>query len=228
MPSTRAAVTTSLVFAAGALAWVASQTRAAVERCWRWLGTAVELVRSAARRVAARARDAAAGPVREFAAGPVRTALLGRRTDVSLLVALTAPALAAVAAWWVIAAVGGYETLAAWTRGTWAGTAPSVALVLAVTLVLAAGAASAAANSGLVPTTTLVAGPVFGAVLTRYGTETGATVVSLPDAVAVATGGALFVGVPFGVTAFCLGAAVRRVVRTVAGGSGGAGRPEGA
>jgi hypothetical protein len=81
-------------------------------------------------------------------------------------------------------------------------------------------------NSGLVPTTLLVAGPVFGAVLTRYGTETGTTVVSLHNAVVVACGAALFVGVPFGVAAFYLGAAVRRVVRAVAGGSGPAGRPE--
>ena len=226
MPSIRTAATTSLVLAAGALAWVASWTRSAVERLWRWLRTAVELARSVATRAGARTRDVAAGPARDLATGPVRTALLGRRTDASLLVVLTAPVLAAVAAWWVLTAVGGPGTLGNWVTGTWSGTDPSVALAVAVTLVVAAGATSAAVNSGLLPTTVLVAGPVFGALLTRYGTESP-RLVSLPDAVVFAAGVAVVGGELLGVLSFVVGAGVRRVVRVLVGGSGPAGRPEG-
>lgn len=225
MPSIRTAVTTSLVLAAGALAWVASWVRSAVERLWRLVRTAAGLTRSATARAAARAQCVATGPARDLAAGPVRTALLGRRTDVSLLVALTAPVTAVVAAWWVLTAVGGPETLGDWIVGTWSGTDPSVALAVAVTLVVAAGTASAALNSGLVPTTVLVAGPVFGALVTRYGTE-APRLVSLPDAVVFAAAVAAVGGGLFGVVSFCLGAAVRRVVQVLTGGPGGAGRPE--
>ena len=127
----------------------------------------------------------------------------------SLLVALAAPVLAAVAAWWVLAAVGGPETLGNWITGTWSGT----------DLVVAAGAASA----GLVPTTVLVAGPVFGAPVTRYGTE-APRLVSLPDAVVLAAAGAAVGGGLLGAVSFRLGAAVRRVVRVLTGSPGAAGR----
>lgn len=210
---------------AGALARVAPWTHSAVERLWRLVRTAAARMRSAAGQAVARARQVATGPVRDPAVGPVRTALLGRRTEVSLLVSLTAPVLAAVAAWWVLTTVGGPETLGDWIAGTWSGTDPSVALAVAVTLVVAAGAASAAVNSGLVPTTVLVAGPVFGALVTRYGTE-APRLVSLPDAVLFAAAAAAVGGGLLGVVSFCLGAAVRRVVRVLTGDSGPAERPE--
>jgi hypothetical protein len=226
MPSIRTAVTTSLVLAAGALAWVASRARSTLERLRKLLRTAAALTRSAAARAVAWVRGVATGPARDLAAGPVRTALLGRRADVSLLVALTAPVLAAAAAWWVLTAVGGPGTLGNWVTGTWSGTDPSVALAVAVTLVVAAGATSAAVNSGLLPTTVLVAGPVFGALLTRYGTESP-RLVSLPDAVVFAAGVAVVGGGLLGVLSFVVGAGVRRVVRVLVGGSGPTGRPEG-
>jgi hypothetical protein len=197
MLSTRTAVTASL---ARTVSW----TRSAVERLWT-------LLRAAAARSVVWTR--------RVAAGPARTALLGRRADVSLLVALAAPVLAAVAAWWVLAAAGGLKTLGNRITGTWSGTDPAVVLAVAVAFVVAAGAASA----GLVPTTVLVAGPVFGALVTRYGTETP-RVVSLPDAVVPAAAGAAVGGGLLGAVSFCLGVAVRRVVRVLTGGPGAAGR----
>jgi hypothetical protein len=145
---------------------------------------------------------------------------------VSLLVALTAPVLAAVTAWWVLSAVGGPGALGDGVAGTWSGTDPSVPLAVAVTLVVAAGATSAAVNSGLLPTTVLTAGPVFGAVVTRYGTESP-RLVSLPDAVVFAAGAAVVGGGLLGVVSVLVGAAARRVVRVLVAGSGPAGRPEG-
>jgi hypothetical protein len=200
MPSVRTAVTTSLALVAGSLARTVTWTRSAVERLWTLLRAA------AARSVVWTQR---------VAAGPARTAPLGRRAGVSLAVALAAPVLAAVAAWWVLAAVGGPGTLGNWITGTWSGTDPAVA----VALVVAAGAASAR----LVPTTVLVAGPVFGALVTRYGTE-APRLVSLPDAVVFAAAGAAVGGGLLGAVSFCLGVAVRRVVWVLTGGPGAAGR----
>ncbi len=216
MPSIRTAVATSLVLAAGALAWVASWVHSAVERLWKLLRTAAAMTRSATARAVVWARRVVTGRARDLAAGPVRTALLGYRTDVSLLVALTAPVLAGVAAWWVLTTVGGPETLGDWATGTWSGADPSVPLAVAVTLVVAAGAASAAVNSGLVRTTVLVAGPVFGALVTRYGTE-APRLVSLPDAIVFAAVAAAVGRGVLGVVSFCLGAAIRRVVRALTG-----------
>lgn len=95
-----------------------------------------------------------------------------------------------------------------------------------MTLVVAAGATSAALNSGLLPTAVLVAGPVFGALLTRYGTESP-RLVSLPDAVVFAAGVAVVGGGLLGLLSFVVGAGMRRVVSVLVGGSGPAGRPEG-
>jgi uncharacterized BrkB/YihY/UPF0761 family membrane protein len=168
------------------------------------------------------------GPVRRALAGPVRAALFGRRTEVALVVALFAPLLAAAAAW-VIGGIG-FETLLDWAEGTWDGTDPSSFVLLSAAALVALAAVSAAVNSGLVPTTLLVAGPVFGAAITRYGTTVervyGAHVVSLPEAVGVAALLALAVGVPLALAGFVLGAAARRVVRTLTDGPAGSVGPE--
>jgi hypothetical protein len=145
--------------------------------------------------------------------------VLGRRGAVSALVVALAPVLAVLGAW-AVASTGGYEPLVDRVLGTWTGRAPSTLVFAAVGLLVAAATASAAVNSGLVPTTLLAAAPVFGAAATRYGNRVvdpglGPSVVSLPEAAAFAGGAALAVGVPVGVAGFCLGAAVRRVVRAV-------------
>jgi hypothetical protein len=96
------------------------------------------------------------------------------------------------------------------------GTNPSTLVFVAVAVLVALGAVSAAVNSGLVPTTLLVAAPVFGATVTRYGTEVryswGTGVVSLPDAVAVAAAVAAVFGVPLAVCGFLLGAGLKHAV----------------
>jgi hypothetical protein len=134
---------------------------------------------------------------------------------------VVAPVPALGTAWWVGSAIG-YGTLEQWVRGTWYGTNPSTFVFVGAGVLLALGTVSAAANSGLLPTTVLVAAPVFGAAVTRYGTAIksswGTTVVSLPEAVAVALGLAVAVGTPLALCAFCLGHALRRVVAVFDGG----------
>lgn len=58
-----------------------------------------------------------AGPVRRAVTGPGREIVLGRRTEVSLLVVLLSPVLALVAMWWVGSTVG-YATLDRWVSAT--------------------------------------------------------------------------------------------------------------
>lgn len=140
--------------------------------------------------------------------------LLGRRLDVSLLLCLLAPVLAMLTLWWVGATVE-YGALERAVRGTWSGRAPSQGVFLAVAALLSLALISATLNSGLLPTTVLVAAPIFGAAVTRYGTtvtyEWGATVVSLPNAVGVGLVVALGFGAPIAVGGFVLGAGLRRV-----------------
>lgn len=163
------------------------------------------------------------GPVKQFVTGPLRAVLLGKRRDVSLLIALLSPVLALMTAWWVGSTVG-YEALTAWVRGTWFGTEPSLAIFLGVSGLLVLGAISAGVNSGLLPTGLLVGAPIFGAAVTRYGTTVtytwGSQVVSLPNALGVAILFALGFGVPITVGGFVLGRALRHVVRVYGGRSG--------
>jgi hypothetical protein len=202
----------------GVLSWLVGALWRLVTRLWAPLRAAGRRFRAAVATVVPRARRAFAGPVRRALAGPVRTVLLGRRADVSLLVTLATPVAAFAVAWWVDASVG-YEALQRMTEGTWDGTNPSTLVFVAVAVLVALGAVSAAVNSGLVPTTLLVAVPLFGATVTRYGTEVryswGTGVVSLPDAVAVAAAVAAVFGVPLAVCGFLLGAGLKRAVAVV-------------
>jgi hypothetical protein len=158
------------------------------------------------------------GPVKRFVTGPLRAVLLGRRTDLSLIAVLASPALALAVAWWVGSTLG-YESVVASVRGTWFGTDPSLSVFGAVGVLLLLAAVSAAANSGLLPTTLLVIAPIFGAAATRYGTTVtytwGAEVVSLPSAVWTAAGLALAFGVPIAAAGFLLGSFARRTGTTL-------------
>lgn len=192
-------------------------------------GTVVATIAVLLRRVAATASTASgllkrgkrrtsellAGPARQFVTGPLRTVLLGRETSRSLVALLSAPVLALGVAWWVGSTVG-YESLVASVRGTWFGTDPSLAVFAAFAALFLLAAASAAVNSGLLPTTLLVSAPIFGAAVTRYGTTVtyawGAEVVSLPNAVGTATAIAVGFGIPVAVVGFLLGAVLRRAV----------------
>ena len=209
----------------GALSWLVATLWHLAARLWSLLRALGRWLRSAATEAVSWTGRAFEGPIRRAVAGPVRTALLGRRADVSLLVAFAAPVAALAAAWWVDASVG-YEALQRMTEGTWDGTNPSALVFVAVGGLVALGAVSAAVNSGLVPTTLLVAAPVFGATVTRYGTEVryswGTGVVSLPDAVAGAAAVAAAFGVPLAVCGFLLGTGLKRAAEVVARESGAA------
>lgn len=167
-------------------------------------------------------------PATRRAVGPVRAGLVGRRLDVSLVAVLLAPLLALVTAWWVGSTVG-FGTLADWVVGTWTGRDPVFVVFLAAGALVGLGAVSAGVNSGLVPTVLLVAGPLFGAGVTRYGTHhplyRSTEVVSLPEALAAGGAVAVAFGVPLGLVGFCLGVGVRRVAAVLRGGPGSAARP---
>jgi hypothetical protein len=126
--------------------------------------------------------------------------------------------LATVTAWGV-AATTGYPPLEAWLAETWNGTNPHAVVFAGGALLVTLAATSAAVNAGLFPTTTLVAGPLFGLGLTRYGTVVstgyGQHVVSLPEALAFASAVAAVGGATFGVAGYVLGAGCRRAVRVV-------------
>lgn len=202
----------------GLLAWAWSLAVAGFTRARSLAVAGFARARSLVAAGVARTRDVLDGPVRRVLAGPVRTALLGRRVEVSLVVVLLAPLLAAGAAWWVGSV--GFGTLVEWAEGTWTGTDPNSLVLLSAAALVALAAVSAAVNSGLVPTSLLVAGPLFGAAVVRYGTTVertyGAHVVSLPEAVGVAALLAVAVGLPLALVGFVLGAAARRVVRVFA------------
>lgn len=197
------------------LVWTAAALRTLSGRLWQSLRTVWRRLRSLAASVRTRGRRVFDGPVKRAVSGPIRTGLFGRRLDVSLLAVVVAPVLALGTAWWVGSTVG-YAALEQWVRGTWHGTNPSLAVFLAVTLLFGIGVVSAALNSGLLPTAALVAAPIFGATVTRYGTEVtyswGTTVVSLPNAVGIATLFALGFGLPLAVCCLLVGTAIRRIV----------------
>jgi len=178
----------------------------------------VNRVTASGRRLGARMAAVVRGPVIRIIRGPLTTLLLGRRVAVSVTLVVLAPVLAALTAS-VIATTTGYPPLERWLVDTWTGTDPRAAVFVGSVLLVGLAAASAAANGGLLPTVTLVAGPLFGAAVTRYGTVVttsfGERVVSLPDAVAFAFAVAAVGGVTTGVVGYGLGAGVRRAVGVV-------------
>jgi len=198
-------------------------TRSATRTVWRLLTWLVHGLRSLATVAFSRVAAVRSVAAERDVVGAVRVGLLGKRSDVSVVLTLLSPGLALLAAWWVESTVG-YETLPTWVRGTWFGTDPSPMIFLAVGGLLALGVISAGVNSGLLPTGLLVSAPIFGASVTRYGTTVtytwGSQVVSLPNAVGMAIIFALGFGVPITISGFVLGRALRRVVRVLGGGAG--------
>lgn len=172
---------------------------------------------AAATRQTAHVAVGAAAAVRGSAVARLGTFLFGRREAVSIVTVLVSLVLAPAVAWWV-ATTTGYPPIEEWARGTWTGTDPRAVVFVGVALLVGLGAASAAANSGLVPTTLLVTAPLFGLAATRYGTRyvdpaLGSRVVSLPEAIEFATAVAVLGGVPLGIAGFLVGALLRRAVR---------------
>jgi hypothetical protein len=203
-----AALVLTARLAGRALGWLGTAARSLARSTVRWLGW-----------LRASLADLA-GPTRRHVVGPVRVGLLGRRPGVSLLAVLLAPVLALAVAW-ALSGVG-FDAVREAVVGTWTGRDPALVVLLAAAALVALGAASSAVNSGLLPTTLLVSAPVFGAGLLRYGTEPTVLslgpVVSLPEAVGVATLLAVAFGVPLACGGFLLGAALRRVFRVFEGG----------
>lgn len=153
--------------------------------------------------------------------------LVGRRLDVSLVAVLLAPLVAVGTHWWTVRTVG-YVQIRDWTVGTWNGTDPQVAVFLAVAVLLAAAVCSVYYNSGLLPTTVLVAGPVFGVAFARYGlTLDHYGTVGLANATGIGLLLAAGFAAPIAAAGFVLGTALRRVVATLRGGNGSLSAPEG-
>ena len=221
--SLHSAASVAVAFVARLVRRTAGATRSLTRLAWHALRRLLSPLRSLGAAAVRRAGDVFSGPVTAFVYGPLRVGLFGMRRDVSVLVVLVSPVLALGTASWVGSQVG-YQTLTAWVRGTWYGTEPALVVFLGVAALLVLATASAAVNSGLVPTTLLVAGPVFGVGVARYGTtvtyEYGASVVSLPDAVAIAALFAVAFGTPIAVWGFVLGSALRRVTAVLADGAG--------
>lgn len=228
-PSLHGATRTLRSLVTAALSWTVFAVGIALELSLSAVGRTWSVARSTTASAAARLRALLSGPVRSGLAGPVRVGLLGRRSEVSLLAGLLAVPLTLLSTWWVRSTMG-YPTLETWVRGTWYGTDPALVVFLGVAALLGLATASAAVNGGLLPTALLVAAPVFGAAVARYGTratyEYGAEVVSLPDAVAVAALFAVAFGVPIALCGFVLGSALRRVAAVLVGGTGPSSRPE--
>jgi hypothetical protein len=234
----RSAARTTVDYLVALLAWLSRRVRALGSTAavvGRALGTtAAARLATAWRRTSAGTRTAL-GQLRSVLVGDtsrrtvaaLRRGLFGRRIDASIAALLLAPILALVAEWWVVRTVG-YRTVEGWVRGTWTGTDPQLLVFLAAGALVTLAAASAAVNSGLLPTTALVTGPLFGVAFTRYGLvlEPYGTV-----GLAEATGTGLLLaaafGVPVAVVGFLLGTACRRVATTLRGGAGGGQTVEG-
>jgi len=201
-----------------------SRTRSSLERLFagfRWLLAALVaglvaslgLTRSGLHRL-----GSLRAPVARVVRGPLAALVLGRRAAVSVILAGVAPVLAVLTAG-AVATTTGYRPLERWLVGTWTGTDPRLVVFVGAALLVGLAAAGAAARAGLVPTGFLVAAPVFGVAVTRYGTVVstygGERVVSLPEAVAVAAGVAAVGSVAVVAVGYPLGAACRRAVRIV-------------
>jgi hypothetical protein len=196
--------------AVAAIAWVASTVR----RAWRWGVTGASRSLSAVGSY----RD---DPRVERALTGLRNGLVGRRLDVSLGVVLVASILAVAANVWAVGV--GYSRFESWVFGTWYGTDPRLAVFFAVGGLFLLATVSGAVNSGLVPTTALVGGPVFGALFARYGTTTDAYgVVGIPNAVAIGLTVSVLVAVPVAATGLCLGSVARRTATAIRGRTSGA------
>lgn len=184
-----------------------------------WIRAQVARIKRRALAVVDWSASVATDRVLPFLAGPVKTFVLGRRTGVSVGLALASVVIATGVAWWV-GTTTGYPPIHTWAEQTVAGTHPHGIVFLGVAALVALGALVAAANAGLVPTTLVVVAPVFGLAVTRYGTRYtdpfyGTQFVSLPQAIEFAAAAALLVGVPVALVGFLLGVLLRFGLRSV-------------
>jgi len=181
----------------------------------RWL---VSALAAGVHRAGSRFVAIGRGPVARFVRGPLATLLCGRRAAVSVVLVGLAPVLAALTAG-VVTATTGYPPLERWLVETWTGTDPRAAVFVGGALLIGLAAASALVEGGLIPATVLVAAPLFGVAITRYGTvittRFGEDVVSLPEALAFAFAVAAVGSVAAGVVGYGMGAGLRRAGRVV-------------
>ncbi|RDI71150.1 hypothetical protein [Halopelagius longus] len=169
----------------------------------------------------------------------IRRGIVGTRRRTSAIAVLSAP-ITAVVTGLLVSATYGYSSIERlvigdnhpYSLGRWVvdalfGAGPRTVALVGLFLLVAFAAGFAAKNSGLIPTITLVAGPIFGIGLARYGTTVehfspsnlhrlfGATAMHFETVGPVETfGTALFVavlwGVPIGVLGFAVGTLGRR------------------
>jgi hypothetical protein len=155
-------------------------------------------------------RLAAAG---SRAASAARAAFVGRSPAASGLALVAAGVLAAAGAWVVGTGVGA-DALADRTVETLTAQTVDGGVVRAGAALAGLGTLAGLVGAGLVPAALLGVAPVFGAGVTRWGTEhelLGSThVVPLSEAALDATGAAVVVGAPLALLGFAVGVAVRR------------------
>lgn len=187
--------------------------------------TAVRLVTSRGLSVTRRLGSTLTGPTTRGLLLRAWRGLVGRRPDVTAAAAFVAPVLALGTEWWVVDAYG-YRQVEVWVFGTWNGSDPQSIVFLGVAALVALAAGYAAVNSGLLPSTLLVMGPVFGIGFARYGLTTGQHTVGIPNAAGVAAVLALLYGVPIGATGFVLGTILRRTAGALGWNRGGDPVPE--
>lgn len=124
--------------------------------------------------------------------------------------------------------IGETHSLGQWVSGRWVDAGPHIIALVGIFLLITLAAAYSAKNSGLVPTTLVVMGPIFGIGLARYGMMIehfspsklhrlfGATAMHFETVgVAEALGTALFIallwGIPIGLFGFTLGTIGRKI-----------------
>lgn len=140
----------------------------------------------------------------------LRRGTVGVRYEFSAVAVVATPVLALVTEWWVVNSYG-YRQVHSWVVGTWTGANPQLLVFAGVATLLALSTAFTLLNSGLVPATLLVMGPIFGVGFTRYGlTVEHVGTVGLPEATAFAGMVAISFGVPIGAMGFLIGTTLRR------------------
>lgn len=139
----------------------------------------------------------------------LRRGTFGVRYELSALAVVATPVLALVTEWWVVNSYG-YRHIHSWVIGTWTGTDPQLLVFAGVATLITLSSAFTLLNSGLIPATLLVMGPIFGIGFTRYGlTFEPFGTVGIPEATAFAGFVAFCFGVPIGVMGFLIGTTLR-------------------
>lgn len=190
---------------------VYASARRLVDRAVAGVQSAVGLLRSTATSIGAHAAEVSRADATKRLVRRVSRGLVGVRRDVSALTLVVAPLLALVTEQWVARSYG-YRRIQSSAVGTWTGTDPHGAVFVAVALLIALAAGFTVVNSGLIPATVLVTGPLFGVGFARYGLAEPYGTVGIPEATTSGVTVAVAFGVPLGLAGFLVGTALRRAI----------------